>query len=353
VEGAPDRILGYAAVVGIALGEVAVVLDVGARLFGCYVRTPLRAGVRAILVVGLAVLLALPLGLLAIDWESRAGRLLLGPFGLLGALLFVHFLFPYRYGIGKVLDRAQCTRVRELGGGVVLRDLAVTLDSLPGPAAGLTMLVVSDLHCNSRAHLDLIKECLARLDREEVDLVCMLGDFGEKRGLLDELVVAIAGLPARFGVFCVRGNHDFGGGRARILRSLLAENGVKLLDNRAYEIRDLGVLLVGLESPWVSSPLPEPKLGQFVLGLTHTPDNIAAFADLGAAFVVAGHTHGGFLRLPFIGPLFVPSRYGRFLDAGLFALRDTLMYVTPGVGYPSPVAATTPEIVRITLTGRR
>lgn len=96
-----------AALAGIALGEVAIVLDLGSRLYGSYVRTPLRAVSRGSVIVALALVLAVPLCLLALNWRPAVGRLLLLPFGLIGAVLFLHFLFPYRCGIRRPAQRNE------------------------------------------------------------------------------------------------------------------------------------------------------------------------------------------------------------------------------------------------------
>ena len=82
-----------------------------------------------------------------------------------------------------------------------------------------------------------------------------------------------------------------------------------------------------------SRALPDAIESAFSIGLTHTPDNIMLLDRLHVPLAFAGHTHGGKLALPFIGRIVVPSKYGRFLDSGWFKLRNTLMYITRGIGY--------------------
>ena len=83
---------------------------------------------------------------------------------------------------------------------------------------------------------------------------------------------------------------------------------------------------------WQGRPT-EPGCVRLVL--THNPDVVRAFADLGEphpCVVLAGHTHGGQVRVPGFGPLFTGTRIGRRYDRGLFDYGGVPLYITPGVG---------------------
>ena len=66
-------------------------------------------------------------------------------------------------------------------------------------------------------------------------------------------------------------------------------------------------------------------------------------------FGFAGHTHGGGLRLPWIGPLLVPNFYGRFLDRGWFARQDSKLRITPGIGCFPARKSNNGELLRLKL----
>lgn len=323
----------WLAAAGIALGEVAVALDLGNRIFGGYVRTPARFLARLAVVVGAALLLAAPLPALALWANAAWARHAALAAGIVGLALFLHCLFPYRWGIRRVRLAKDAQSTEPLPPDRLLRRITLELPGLPTRADGLRLLVVSDAHCNSERALARLRRSCAALAGENADCALILGDFGERAELLPEVVETLAGLPGRLGAFCVRGNHDLEAGRGEVLREELARHSVTLLDNRARRLEGTGVTLLGLEWPWRREPLPEFSDEQFILALTHTPDNVGLLARLGVDLAFAGHTHGGCLRVPGLGALSVPTGHGRFLDRGMFRRGGALLYVTVGLGY--------------------
>ena len=66
--------------------------------------------------------------------------------------------------------------------------------------------------------------------------------------------------------------------------------------------------------------------------------------------MLCGHNHGGQVRLPLIGPVYMPSRYGRRFDAGLFRIGNMALYVNKGLGGEHPLRlGARPEIAWIVL----
>ncbi|HEV8606417.1 MAG TPA: hypothetical protein VGQ99_13675, partial [Tepidisphaeraceae bacterium] len=84
--------------------------------------------------------------------------------------------------------------------------------------------------------------------------------------------------------------------------------------------------------------------------LSHNPDSIFSLARHGAHFVLAGHTHGGQIRIPILGSLVLPVRFKQY-DQGLFDVRGAKLYVSRGVGCRVPVRfRCPPEVTTFTLT---
>jgi hypothetical protein len=88
----------------------------------------------------------------------------------------------------------------------------------------------------------------------------------------------------------------------------------------------------------------------FRLFLSHTPDNLSWARRHGVHLMLAGHNHGGQIRLPLFGPVYSPSAYGAHFASGAFWERPTLMYVSRGVSGRHPLRLNClPELTRLTL----
>jgi predicted MPP superfamily phosphohydrolase len=333
----------------LVVGELCLYCDLAGRVLGTYVRTWRRIVVRGLIVLLAGAALAVPFVLAVTDVGGlQSFWLVLST--LLSVVVTVNFLFPYRFGIRRINDEAGVTEERALVRGITLRRVAVEMRLPSASPASLRCLILTDLHCTFRFNLVKLLASLAALPDPRCDMVFVLGDLGENSRLLPEVVRAIAGLRPRYGVFCVRGNHDLESDRPKLIADLAKENSIILLSSAAYTVPGLGVQIVGLDCPWHGSVLPSRREGGFAIGLTHTPDNIKVFSRLDVPLALAGHTHGGKIRLPGIGSFPVPSKYGRFLDEGWFQFAGTRLYVTPGIGHFPGLLGKQGVIVELTIT---
>src|SRR5262249_36394886 len=131
--------------------------------------------------------------------------------------------------------------------------------------------------------------------------------------------------------YAILGNHD-SWRDPPVIRRRLQRIGMRVLPNtwEQLEVRGQQLIVVGHEGPWFQ---PEPDLSScpaegFRLCLSHTPDNIRWAQQHNIDLVLAGHVHGGQIRLPLVGSIFVPSRYSRRYDCGSFDEQPSLMHVS-------------------------
>jgi predicted MPP superfamily phosphohydrolase len=102
---------------------------------------------------------------------------------------------------------------------------------------------------------------------------------------------------------------------------------IRILGLRLDESRDpnLGRKIVG---PWFEDTSP----GDFTIVMGHSPDYIAGISDLPIDLCLAGHTHGGQIRIPFFGPPFTSSQLPRVLSRGFHEVGETRINISAGVG---------------------
>lgn len=319
---------------GVALGIVSISVDLGSRLLGSSARYRLGKPLCVAIITVACFVPATPAFLLLAFPGSPVALAAASAAALLGCAVFLHYLFPYRSGVRRAREARPRPPDRQLAGPVALKEAAIKMPTLPPAAEGLTLLLISDIHCTAAPQVEFVEECFGALKSAgpTPDLICICGDLGEDDALLPRVVDALAALPCRVGAYCVRGNHDLEFDRGDVLRRLLEESPIRLLANEAVTLPDLDVALVGVESPWVAGPPPQTPQAGLRIALSHTPDNVAVLRRMGIDLALSGHTHGGRFRMPVIGSLCVPSARGRFLNVGLFRLGGMLLYISGGVG---------------------
>jgi uncharacterized protein len=277
-------------------------------------------------------------------------------------------------GIGLVGLSASATGA--YAGVVEPTDLLVTpyIVTPPNLPAGqkLTVTVIADLHAGG-PHITLpqIARIVDTANALHSDLIVLLGDYKAHYKLpLEPIEDALWGaelgrLRAPLGVWAILGNHDWWFD-AHGVRKALADAHIPLLENDAVLLGASGrkFWLAGLGDQlahWVGpgrfrgvDNLPG-TLGQIrtddpVLLLVHEPDIFPRVPER-VALTLAGHTHGGQIRIPFIWPQFVPSRYGARFAYGHIVEDNRHMIVSGGLGTSTILArfGVPPEILHVTL----
>lgn len=236
---------------------------------------------------------------------------------------------------------------------------SILLPTLDREFDGYRVALISDIHMDGWMNLDRIKTVIELLNEQKPDLVMIAGDFVTDTVMLDsrELSKALSLVEAADGVFAVLGNHDYQTDHSMI-RRLIRDSGITELSNEVYTIRrgESVLHVAGVDNfrqhrarlDLVLEKLPEE--GAAIL-LAHEPD----FADVSAAtgrfdLQLSGHSHGGQVRLPFLGPVVRPLYAMKYAD-GLHYVNSMLLYTNRGLGLLKPHLRFNcrPEITILTL----
>jgi predicted MPP superfamily phosphohydrolase len=212
--------------------------------------------------------------------------------------------------------------------------LALAVPGLPPAWDGLTILQLGDLHfygTPGREYFDfIVRRCMAD---GVPDLLVLSGDIIDDRKYLEWIEPILGPLRWKVAALAILGNHDwwqdFGAVRER-LRAL----GMRVISNQweAVDVRGERLVAIGHEGPWFRPPPDVAGCPDgFRLLVSHTPDNIRWARRNGCRLMLSGHTHGGQIRVPVFGSLFVPSRYSRRYDTGTFHEPPTVLHVNRGL----------------------
>jgi uncharacterized protein len=247
---------------------------------------------------------------------------------------------------------------------VVVREVTLEVPNWPLTASGLRVALLADLHVGS-PHNDLAKlrRVVALVNAARPDVALVLGDIviqgvvGGRFVPPESTARELARITAPLGVYAVLGNHDAWLDAPRVRRALDGA-GLTVLQDSAVRISrgpSVTFWLAGVSDVWTAPHDVRAALGDVpewgsVLVFTHNPD---IFPEVPArvSLTLAGHSHGGQVRLPFIGRPVVPSRYGSRYAAGHVVEGGRHLYVTNGVGTSIiPVRfRVPPEVVIVTV----
>lgn len=195
----------------------------------------------------------------------------------------------------------------------------------------LKILQLSDLHTYEFGARE--EKVLDIIHREMPDAILISGDTVANEGDWNSVAILLSRLRAPLGVFLVRGNWEHWRPDPDELK-VYESSGVTFLNNDAHPLTQK-VWVVGLDDSLAGDPDPQRALAKVPsdavrIALFHSPayfDSIGSSIDLG----LAGHTHGGQVRIPFLPPLWLPEGSGAYIESW-YTRGPNRMYVSRGVG---------------------
>jgi len=230
---------------------------------------------------------------------------------------------------------------------------------LPRRLDGLRIVLMADFHLFPFTSAELVKKAVYEASALKPDLALFGGDFVYSEAeAAYELSPILAQLNAKLGSFAVLGNHDHVKGAA-IVQDALRQSGIELLNNRGVtlSVGPCGFYLAGVDSmaagtPDVRAAFVAHRSEASSLVLAHEPDTIDYYSQhVPIDLQLSGHSHGGQIRLPGVGPIILPP-WGRRYPRGLYQVQDSQLFTSQGIGMVDlPVRINCPpEIAEITLT---
>jgi len=199
---------------------------------------------------------------------------------------------------------------------------------LAGDKPACRLLHFTDLHFKEDEAS--LRSLVRRINGLSPDFVCFTGDLVEDKVHLDAALAVLRELKAP--LFGVPGNHErwSGADPGRIAECCEATGGAWLPD-RAVDTLEDRVRISGIdEDPGKARPRP----GATNIALMHYPAWVERLSGGRFDLVLGGHSHGGQVRLPFVGALIVPFDVGKY-DLGLYQTPAGPLYVGAGVGWYS------------------
>ncbi len=237
-------------------------------------------------------------------------------FGTLFALLIIAFI-SLRY-IGNY--------------GIKVKEYAIYKEDLPLLFSGIKIIHFGDIHYNEYLSNTKIEELVSNINRTKPDIVVFTGDLIDKDYEIndtnkDKLKILFNSIDSTLGKWAVLGNED-----KELSKTILEESGFQVLDNESslIYIDNEKIQLIGISDIYDNIEDLDNDIFSFVI--VHKPDNTTNILNgIETKLILAGHSHNGQIRLPFIGGIIKKEGAKKYNDA-YYKIDDTELLITGGIG---------------------
>jgi predicted MPP superfamily phosphohydrolase len=216
----------------------------------------------------------------------------------------------------------------------------VPVPNLPRTFNGFTIVQLTDLHYGFLMSMAVVKKLLAHAISIKRDIIVCTGDYIHERHshkATDTLWPELSGLTAPHGVYSVLGNHDHWGDFSRSLYWL--EKSGQNVRHKAIPIaKDSEKIWIGGCGDYMEDQIGMDKAFRNVppndckIVLAHNPDTADTPFRTRVDLMIAGHTHGGQVNIPFVGTPILPVHNKRY-SSGFIQTPSTNLFISKGLGW--------------------
>jgi predicted MPP superfamily phosphohydrolase len=259
--------------------------------------------------------------------------------------------------IGAILTLAGALAAAGIGGYMIfvepyriqVREYELSFPSLPSAFDGYLILHLSDLHTTKFGRLE--RRLMEIIGSRQVDACVVTGDITVEPRASEVFRRICSVIKNKDPIFAILGNAEHKPWLdTDMLREALTFDGLEMLSNSSSRVSrgDDTIAFVGVDDPYsdcadIKAAFEGVQRDEFVVLLTHCPSATPEGLRSGADLVLAGHTHGGQVRLPGMRPLYTHARASKALNDGLYKPEDlhrvlkidpghSVLFVNRGVG---------------------
>ncbi|MFO0936763.1 MAG: metallophosphoesterase [Gemmataceae bacterium] len=268
-----------------------------------------------------------------------------------------NFLRTVFYGTSAIPLSVACYGMFE-SGWVAIERKTVSVPRLPSAFQNTRVAFLTDIHHGPYTDRDFVRQVVRTTNLLDADLILLGGDYTHRDAqYIPACFEELSKLRCRFGVYAVRGNHDYWNGIDQTVE-LMNAAGIRELNNTGVYLEKgrQRLCLAGVDDLWCGEPdlkaaLQGVRPDESAILLSHNPDFAESIRDRRVGLVLSGHTHGGQFVIPGGKAPFTPTKYGDKYLRGLCQAPETQVYVSRGLGTAvMPIRfGSRPEISLLTL----
>jgi len=221
---------------------------------------------------------------------------------------------------------------------VEVNKIEIRLVNLPSEFEGFSIVQLSDFHHGKFISLKYIKKCLKLAAELRPDILALTGDYVDtEEDYIVPLAESLKPYATSIPTYAVLGNHEYWAD-AKFIAEKLKSAGVNVLLNQNVPLQRNGarIWLLGIDDVEGDFRPRTAVRGinkdEVKILLAHNPCSIDSAVKNEIDLLLCGHTHGGQITLPLLGPIFLNGTNGKRYPSGLFQVEKTQMYVSKGLG---------------------
>lgn len=223
---------------------------------------------------------------------------------------------------------------------LTVKEYAIKIENLPDGYSGLKIVHFSDVLFGGYQTIERLEETVNKINEIEADVIFFTGDLLNTQYELtnenkDKIKELLSSLDCSLYKYAIIGDND-----KEIItqyKEIMSESNFKILDNESSllfykEINPIQIIGLTDVSELAKATTIEDGISPiYKILLTHYPDDIESVNTENIGLVLAGHSLGGFVRLPFVGPLIKRDGARTYIDA-YYEINNTKLYVSNGIG---------------------
>ncbi len=203
---------------------------------------------------------------------------------------------------------------------------------------------LSDIQVSETYTIEQLNNLVEKVNKLSPDMIVFTGDLFENFSMfqpLQEVTDSLSNLEATIGKYAIWGNRDYGGGAARVYEPLLRDSGFTLLKNSGVNVQlsnGKKLFIGGLDDGLLGNPNVDHMLAymendtDYEIVIMHEPDMADLLKDTSIDLLLAGHSHGGQIQIPFIKS--ISTSLAEKYSEGFYDINNngTQLYVNTGIG---------------------
>ncbi|MFZ2577923.1 MAG: metallophosphoesterase [Lactococcus hircilactis] len=226
-----------------------------------------------------------------------------------------------------------------LGYGIFLEPHLMRVRTVNYPhQQGIKIAHFADTHFTWHTSAKRFKKFAKNMDEEKPDLILFTGDLFDKvswarenKSATQAVIKTLSALTAPLGKYAVFGNHDFEENQSHFVREILEKSGFTILNNRSVLTEKISISGIDDMREGVPDFAICPDHAAFSVLMIHEPDALLQLDQMKQFdLIVAGHSHGGQVRL---GKIRLHNKGSKYFDSGKYKINEkTVLYVNNGIG---------------------